>query len=120
MAGCVAKLANANNYRSQLKQSIDHVMPTREIRMIARRIDGTPNEYVVDAVPPDFPELVEWGVLLGDAVHDLRTPLDHLAWAMVIKHVGPQPPKPRQVQFPIDDETSDFRGRHIVKLLPAE
>jgi hypothetical protein len=65
---------------------------------------------VADDVRDPFPE--HWGLLLGDAVHDFRSCLDHIAWALVCG--GKTPPdtlKPghrKKIYFPIYDERTDF------------
>src|SRR6266545_3869117 len=36
------------------------------------------------------PAPVEWGVILGDVLHNLRSALDHIAWTLVAR--GKRPP----------------------------
>ncbi|MGH7861577.1 MAG: hypothetical protein ACREOS_04985, partial [Candidatus Dormibacteraceae bacterium] len=33
-------------------------------------------------------EAIDWPLLIGDAVHNLRGALDHLAWQLAIKSLG--------------------------------
>jgi hypothetical protein len=46
-----------------------------------------------------------WSLIVGDAAHNLRCALDHLAWQLAIKHFkGVEPTNPvviRQIQFPV-------------------
>lgn len=53
-----------------------------------------------------YPE--RWGVLLGDAVTNLRAALDHAFWAAVAAHSGP-PSNPASVSFPICRTTASYR-----------
>jgi len=49
----------------------------------------------------------EWGVLLGETVHNLRSALDHLAWQLVDRNGGTTS---RWIQFPIFKKESDYFG----------
>jgi hypothetical protein len=60
---------------------------------------------------PDFPQ--KWGLRLGNIVHNYRSCLDHLAWALVER--GSTPPstltewRQRSVIFPIHGDRKKFR-----------
>jgi hypothetical protein len=64
----------------------------------------------VDEVANPFPPL--WGLLLGDAVHNFRSSLDHLAWALYKRGRTPNlsRKKERDVQFPICTDRLGFNG----------
>mgnify|MGYP001593026434 CR=1 FL=1 len=51
-----------------------------------------------------------WSLIVGDVLHNLRSALDNLAYALVEKESGP-PPKPTHVQFPIFDAPDDFKAK---------
>ncbi len=58
------------------------------------------------------PNVRRWGVLLGDAVHNLRSALDHLVYALAIRVTGQDPPPGfDHLQFVIVDEPSDWNGQ---------
>lgn len=63
--------------------------------------------FFVDKVEPLPPR---WGLLLGDALHNVRCALDHMAWHLVV--IGGSPPRKiedqRRVGFPIYDTASGF------------
>jgi hypothetical protein len=78
---------------------------------------GTTQEYdakrhciilTATEVPELFPIL--WGLLLGDLVHDYRSSLDHLAWALYKRGRTPDlsDGKERKVVFPIADDRIKF------------
>jgi len=47
----------------------------------------------------------EWGLLVGECAHNLRSALDNIAFALARRHCDP-PPKPSRIAFPIfTDET---------------
>ena len=55
-------------------------------------------ELRVDVVKPaPFPQ---WATTFGDAVHNLRSVLDNLAWGLAVLD-GAQPQKPNDIYFPI-------------------
>jgi hypothetical protein len=70
---------------------------------------------VVEATDP-FPPL--WGVLLGDAVHDFRCCLDHVAWALYKRGRTPNlsERKERNVGFPIHGTREGFNRALDAKL----
>jgi hypothetical protein len=63
-----------------------------------------------DEVPTVFPK--QWGLLLGDIVHNYRSSLDHLAWALYKRGSTPSLPERQEklVYFPIADERTEFNG----------
>lgn len=70
----------------------------------------------VDATPP----LAEMSLLLGDAVHNMRSALDALAWELC--HLGGnKPTNPNQVYFPAALTESKWReaGAHLKSMPPA-
>jgi hypothetical protein len=56
----------------------------------------------------------EWGPIIGEIVHDTRSALDHLAYALSILNKGPAPNRPnrqwREIAFPITTSPSAFRS----------
>lgn len=63
---------------------------------------------IADPQPPN----IEWGLVLGDILHNLRSALDHIAWSLVT--AGKRPPETlnggeqNAVKFPICKIRSDF------------
>ncbi len=58
-----------------------------------------------------IPNFEEAGLILGDAVNDLRASLDHLVWDLVKlgTHSRLTEQAARQVQFPLSNASDDFR-----------
>lgn len=55
------------------------------------------------------PPLLEWALLLGDALHNYRVALDHVMWEIAVRHNYPKPPpKPEQVSYPIYRDEKGF------------
>jgi hypothetical protein len=55
---------------------------------------------------------LDWGVIIGDVIHNLRSSLDSLVWELTIKHSGdpidPNANQWRNVQFPIVTEANKW------------
>jgi hypothetical protein len=72
-----------------------------------RWANGT--EYVLRAnVLQEPPKMLP--LILGDCLQNMRTALDHLAWALAIAHTGGEPP--RSTSFPIYLSSVDFHKRN--------
>ncbi|MEX1133757.1 MAG: hypothetical protein WED83_02815 [Acidimicrobiia bacterium] len=49
------------------------------------------------------------GLALGDAIHNYRSALDHIAWNLVKIGRTPKPRKPKSVQFPMCNSGAEFK-----------
>ncbi len=50
-----------------------------------------------------------WSLIIGDAIHNLRGALDHLAWQLAIRHCnGVEPKDPGSIHFPIEIDRSKW------------
>lgn len=67
-----------------------------------------------------FPPLMEWTAILGDAVHNLRAALDVLCWHLA--HLdGGNPDDPRTIAFPVvSDELKWARTASKLSTIPEE
>jgi hypothetical protein len=75
-------------------------------------------------VVEDFadPSMVDdWGLLLGECIHNLRSSLDNLAFALARLRCDP-PEKPSKIAFPIFETRAEFekRGRANIDQLPEQ
>jgi hypothetical protein len=67
----------------------------------------------------------DWGLIAGDAIHNLRSALDHLAWQLALRYFnGVEPQKPgivKNIQFPIVSDVSKWAGSpHRINVTPAD
>jgi hypothetical protein len=67
------------------------------------------------------PPIDDWGLLLGECIHNLRSSLDSLAFALARLHRDP-PERPSKIAFPIFETRTEFerRGRPNVDQLPEK
>jgi hypothetical protein len=69
---------------------------------------------VVDRGLPDLPD--SYAARFGDAIHNYRCVLDHIAWQLVARGCNRHPAKPWRVQFPIYDKRATFRTEKATRL----
>ena len=69
---------------------------------------------VKTATYPALPD--SFAVRFGDAIHNYRCALDHLAWQLVKHGATPNPSRENSVQFPICSTESDFRIKEKIRL----
>ena len=84
----------------------------RELRLGCRLI-------VEDLKKPSMVD--EWGLLLGECIHNLRSSLDNLAFALARLRRAP-PERPSKIAFPIFETRAEFerRGRANIDQLPDQ
>jgi hypothetical protein len=104
--GCRAKLDWAEKNLDALSE---------EMRVF---FEDDPQGFVTEFDEPDNAHVVffkqakeipiEWGVALGDIIHDVRSALDHLVYQLVL--LASATPH-RRHQFPILDHPNDWKGK---------
>jgi hypothetical protein len=108
---CWLKLNRANAHLETLQREIESWLAQKPYAVFGEYEPGTPDQYVFRVrffapVPP------EWGVLIGEFLHNARSALDHIAWQIVSR--GTSTPG-RSTQFPIvlleDDWTRESQRR---------
>ncbi len=94
-AGIDQKMLRADKHLNALRRGIVSFVKVNPCAIVGQN-EGNPARYVLRAqvapMPPDI------AIIVGDAVHNLRSALDHLAWQLVIS-AGGSPD--RFTQFPI-------------------
>lgn len=65
------------------------------------------------------PPLEEWGLIFGECVHNLRSALDNLTFALARVRQDP-PQRPNRIAFPIHEDKTKFQnnGRSYIDQLP--
>ncbi len=96
--GPTAKLDRAKAHLKSLNKSIGAYKRSKTHNFIVTELNPVTREKVVHLKILKEPKNPEWGLLIGDLVHNLRSALDHLVWQLVILN-GEKPR--RQNQFPI-------------------
>lgn len=82
--------------------------------------EGSRYSFSVEIKKP--PSLNQWSLIAGDCVHNLRSALDNLVYALAIRDSGNDPPPSAdRLQFPIADDNGAFvkQGFRIAPLSDA-
>jgi hypothetical protein len=105
-SGCWAKIQRAWVHRDSLDTAIGPLFlgEANQVRIVGK-FDSESGYHIFRAVAiPDFP-LRDFGILIGDVVHNFRSVLDHIVWQLALyKTNGAGPPserRARKVGFPI-------------------
>jgi len=111
VSGCRAKIERTR----ELRDALEAVIPSSEDAATPRlplgaKLERASGYYVfrVADVPEDF--YLRIGVIVGEAVHNLRTALDHLFWQVASHHIGEAIPPKRveEIKFPIESTSLGF------------
>lgn len=106
------KLERARVHATELTQSIKNWGENPSMRT-SGKIDTDRLGYKITfegfEVPPP---LHEWGLLLGDCIHNLRTALDTLAFGLARLKCDP-PEDPDDVHLPIAQSLNDFNAKPL-------
>ncbi len=103
------KLARAKAHIVALNASIDKWKSENPATPKVEFLDGRLGYRVRIDYSADAP-VEEWGLIIGDFVHNLRSALDNLAFGLARLHCDP-PTRPRVIAFPIFLKEAEFRGK---------
>ena len=81
LEGCDVKVARARTHLQALYDEINAYVAS-EPHEIVEAFDAEAREYWATFRVKVEPDWLAWGILLGDFVHNLRSALDHLVWAI--------------------------------------
>ncbi len=108
------KVQRAKKHVSDLDSEIMAFLKTNPYK-IATEHDANTRKLVyylasVDPTPDCLP------LLAGDAIQNLMSALDHLAYQLVCSDTGDCPPKPSRIYFPIADSPEEYESRKHRKI----
>ena len=108
LAGCRAKLQRAEHHMQTVEAAFASFREQHPIRITVHR-DVDRSAYVFQAWEVQEPDPA-WGLIIGDAVHNARSALDHLAYQLLVVGLGRDltDKEARQVMFPIFDDPKKF------------
>jgi len=114
-----AKIARAGSEASRLLKSVMDWSLANPIRANCELRDERLGYRLIQQEYLSEPPLLEWGLVTGECVHNLRTALDNLAYSLARLHRDP-PTRPQDIAFPIYREKAKFEanGRKSIAQLP--
>lgn len=119
--------------RAKLRRAQEHVGTLRSKITLA----GHPDPTVISLrrqFEPDCNAVVyridrviqigdDWGLIVGDAIHNMRSALDHLAWALAVRHYKGVPPNDvkiiKDIQFPVFSDGKHWPTHRYLKHMGA-
>jgi len=116
-----AKIDRAEEHTHILKNEVSAWLTDHPYRLVRQvNSDSTRHGLVLRVVRA--PNLKRWSLIMGDAVHTLRSAMDHLVYAIARHELGSEPSDKlsKQLMFVIKDQPEDFRAAfwHIASLGP--
>ena len=113
----LARVQRANALGEQLSNSFDDWCSTQSFspapKIAADRLSW---ELIIEISEPP---LEDWSSLYGDAVHNLRSALDNLAWGLATAG-GRSPKYPKKIAFPIVERSARWKEQSkCIAELPA-
>lgn len=102
-----AKLARASAQVAALLQSVATWASTNQISARCELREGRLGYRLIQGQYAASPPLIEWGLWTGECVHNLRSGLGNLAFALARLHCDP-PGRPQDIAFPIYREKNKF------------
>ena len=102
------KFAQARRHLARLTDSVSDYLISNPLR-IEQEEDNASGDLLLRVRYRTLPPDTEWSLMAGDVIHNARSALDHLAWALVVMDGG----KPTlRTQFPIAE--SEAKGRKAI------
>jgi hypothetical protein len=110
----ILKIKRAKDHISELERQLSTFFDSAPYKVGAKHDPKTRKliYYVMSAEPiPDVIPLVA-----GDAIQNLMSALDHLAYQIVCKDTGDNPPNPNWIYFPIADDAAKYESKKHGKM----
>lgn len=116
LAGVQAKLDRADEHVRELDRAVNAFLNNENYRFVGEAyMEGGYEHRVIYLEIQEFPPDEQWGPIIGDAVHNLRSALEHLAWQIAKPEARAE--NPRGIEFPIflDNPEDDPERRRLFK-----
>ena len=105
VSGAGLKLGRAKHHIDDLTTQVEAFFDAHYAVLFKEKPDTSERSLFVEASKP-IPD--EFGLMIGDTIHNLRSALDHAIWAFVEPH---KPSRPWKVQWPFGDDQNDLEGK---------
>lgn len=117
LSGCWSKLHHANEHLNALRFDIAKACDSDFYTIpVIRRYE--PAEKAVIYRIGDIVQIPDdWPLMVGDAIHDMRSALDHLMYQLAIAFLGRKPKESEchNIQFPAIKRLKDFNKHRFLK-----
>jgi hypothetical protein len=108
----LAKIERAHEHARLIDQELDAWIEENPYAISLKiNSDCTRHSIVFSILKP--PPLQRWSLIFGDAIHNLRSALDHLVYAISVHDLkADPPPNEGRSAFLINDAPNDFRSKY--------
>jgi hypothetical protein len=116
LAGCKAKVHRAEYHMQKVGGEFASFREQHPIHITVAR-DADHSAYVFHVWDVQEPDPA-WGLIIGDAVHNARSALDHLAYQLLVVGLGRDltDKEARRIMFPISNNPKDFKDNAARRL----
>ncbi len=111
--GVQRKIDRAAYHLEVFKRHINDFLGEKHYE-VSEKVNSEAGTYIFRVKPILAPPGTEWGILLGEIVHNLRSALDNLAWQLAL--LTKESPY-RYTCFPIYKDDTDQARRDITRIL---
>jgi hypothetical protein len=106
--GCWRKVERANIHLEFFRERVEALIKQHDLYGIDTKDDPQTGQVIIYGEAFVEPLSEEWGTIIGDVVHNLRSTLDHLVWQLTLAN-GHMPP----AVIPRKRSDLDYRWRQI-------
>lgn len=118
--GCYARVGQAEAHAKALHDEIRAFVKVGGPR-IGHELDPETGDYVFYVKVVKEPPLLDWGLRIGDALHNLHSALDNLAWQLALANLGREPTEreAKSISFPISLTREDFSALNSLTMFSS-
>lgn len=125
LSECLAKVERAHEHRDTLQSIVTPFVlgniaspgsfPEADLVQLSAKLDPESGYHIFRVATTPDERLLRVGVVLGDVVHNLRSALDYLFWALSCRYLGVAKTQRmyKQVQFPIEDGSQGLANKRV-------
>ncbi len=121
LAGPIAKIAHAQHHLKTLKDEIETWVQRRPYAVTTEHKPGPETHTWIFTLDDVFDAPDELGLIFGDYIHNLRSGLDQLVWALAVNNKGgKEPANAEAVGFPVAANPTAFYDAPVLRNLTWE
>ncbi len=121
LAGPLAKIAHAQHHLKTLKDEIETWVQRRPYAVTTEHKPGPETHTWIFTLDDVFDAPDELGLIFGDYIHNLRSGLDQLVWALAVNNKGgKEPANAEAVGFPVAANPTAFYDAPVLRNLTWE
>src|SRR5947208_6882158 len=102
LANCWLKIGRADEHTKTVTEEISAWLNSKPYSLTSHRNPEGREHRLIFHLDSGASPCDRWSLICGDAIHNLRSALDHLIYAVAVREFkSDPPPNERNLQFPI-------------------